>query len=54
MDPGLRRDDSLKAPCRLGRCDRQRRLFGGERHAGLPAVQAPDRAGDLEHLAGRT
>src|ERR1700737_3734454 len=32
----------------------QRRLLGSERHAHLPAVQTPDRAGDLQHLPGRT
>ena len=38
----------------LRRRHRQRGLLGGKRHAGLPAVQTSDRAGDLEHLAGRT
>jgi hypothetical protein len=38
----------------LRRRHRQRRLLAGKRHAGLPAVQAPYRAGDLEHLPGRT
>src|ERR1700682_1491842 len=38
----------------LRRRHRERRLRAGERHAGLSAVQAPDRAGDFEDLAGRT
>ncbi len=41
-------------PKALRRGYRKRGLLGGERHAGLPAVQTPDRAGDLEDLPGRT
>ena len=34
-----------------GVASRQRGLLGGQRHASPPAMQPPDRAGDLEHLA---
>ena len=44
----------VKAGPKLRDRGNQRGLLGGERHAGLPAVQAPDGACDLQHLPDGT